>query len=263
MKSVLHVHSTYSDGEFTLPELKEIFQEDGCSIVGITDHADSFDPAKLSNYIQECQSLSDDRFSFFCGLEYTCDQNMHILGYGSTALAKVTDPQQIIRHIEEHGGISVIAHPKDSMFPWIESFSTLPFGIETWNSKYDGQYAPRPRTFELLQRLRARRPEMRAFYGQDLHWHHQFRGLFNNIQCASLHRSDVMNALRSGNYFGLKADLELPSSGVLPTELSDRFAARHAKSSTMRRFIGAGKKLIDTLGIPTPASLKAQLRRIF
>jgi hypothetical protein len=104
---------------------------------------------------------------------------------------------------------------------------------------------------------------MRAFYGQDLHWQHQFRGLFNNIQCASPQNSDVMNALRSGNYAGLKADLELPSSGIISLELSARFAARHAQSSRLRKFVGFGKKLTDKLGIRTPASLKSQLRRIF
>jgi hypothetical protein len=31
-------------------------------------------------------------------------------------------------------------------------------GIETWNSKYDGRYAPRSGTFALLQRLRQRAP---------------------------------------------------------------------------------------------------------
>lgn len=72
-----------------------------------------------------------------------------------------------------------------------------------------------------------------------------------------------MNALWSGNYVGVKADLELPSSGVISTELSARFAARHAQSSRMRSFLGLGKKLVDALGVRTPASVKSQLRRIF
>ncbi len=58
----------------------------------------------------------------------------------------------------------------------------LPRGLETWNSKYDGRYAPRPGTFDLLLRVRERRPDMLAFFGQDLRWKQQFRGLFTELE---------------------------------------------------------------------------------
>ncbi len=263
LKAALHVHSTYSDGEFTLAELKQLFSADGCSVVGMTDHAESFDHAKLTDYVSECESLSDERFLFLCGLEYGCEPGMHILGYGTTALAQTGAPQRVIRHIEEHQGLAVIAHPKDSMFPWIESFVILPGGIETWNSKYDGRYAPRPGTFELLRRLRARRSDMRAFYGQDLHWKKQFRGLFTELQCDTLDRREVLRALASGEYSGVKGHLRLPSSGELEPKLADQFAAMHARSDKMRNVLKAGKRAIDRLGIAAPASIKAQLRRLF
>jgi len=263
LKAALHVHSTYSDGEFTLAELKRIFGDLGCLVVGITDHDDSFDEIKLANYMRECTALSDERFLFLCGLEYRCEQEMHILGYGCTELARTQDPQKIIRHIEESGGLAVIAHPKDSMFPWIESFAVLPGGIETWNTKYDGRYAPRPGTFELLRRLQARRSGMSAFYGQDMHWKKQFRGLFTELQCDSLDRSEILNTLAAGKYSGIKADLRLPSTGDLAPELAAQFAARHAQSDKMRNFLQAGKKAIDKLGITPPASIKSHLRKIF
>jgi hypothetical protein len=263
LKAALHAHSTYSDGEFTLSEIKHIFSGHGCSVICMTDHAESFDEPKLTDYIHECAALSDEQFSFVCGLEYECEQRMHILGYGATALARAKDPQRVIRHIEEHGGLAVVAHPKDTMFPWIESFDVLPLGIETWNSKYDGRYAPRPATFDLLLRLRNRRPDMRAFYGQDLHWKKQFRGLFTQLECDSRTREAVLGALSAGAYSGLKDDLQLPSSGELSPELSARFAAQHAKSDLIRSLLKGSKKAIDSLGITVPASIKAQLRRIF
>lgn len=263
LKAVLHAHSTYSDGEFTLPEIKRIFSKEGCAVVCMTDHAESFDPAKLAEYIRECSALSDRHFIFVCGLEYECEQGMHILGYGATALARTKQPQEVIRHIEDQGGVSVIAHPKDAMFSWIESFEALPLGIETWNSKYDGRYAPRPGTFDLLLRLRQRRPGMKAFYGQDLHWKKQFHGLFTELDCDSPIREAVLGALAAGAFSGVKGDLRLPSSGELPGELAERFAAQHSKSARIRKFLKAGKKTIDSLGIAVPASVKAQLRRIF
>jgi hypothetical protein len=263
VKAVLHAHSTYSDGEFTLSEIKQTFSEQGCSGICMTDHAESFDEARLAAYVRECATLSDEQFSFVCGLEYECEQRLHILGLGVTALAHTKDPQRVIRHIEEHGGLAVVAHPKNSMFPWIESFDVLPLGIETWNSKYDGRYAPRPATFDLLLRLRHRRPGMRAFYGQDLHWRKQFRGLFTQLECASCTPQAILGALSAGAYTGVKDDLQLPSSGELSPELAGRFAAQHARSDRIRSFFKTGKKAIDSLGIPVPASIKAQLRRIF
>lgn len=262
-RGATHCHSTYSDGEFTLTELREMFIASGFDFVCMTDHAEFFTEQQLKLYVAECEALSDERFRFIAGLEYECERRMHILGYGVTRLAGTTDPQEVIRHIEREGGISVIAHPMDTMFPWIETFDVLPRGIETWNSKYDGRYAPRPGTFQLLQRLQQRRPEMRAFYGTDLHWKKQFRGLSNQLNSKSTRRSDVLAAFSEGLYAGVKGDLELPSSGRLPDSLMRRFASTNARYHRLRSLIKNTKKLSGRLGKKLPAPIKAQLRRIF
>jgi len=259
----MHVHSTYSDGEFTLAELRRIFLDDGCAFVCMTDHAEYFDPDRLRQYLAECQALSDDKFLFVAGLEYSCDQRMHILGYGATRRVDSQDPQTVIHHIEELGAVSVIAHPNNAFFEWIEKFETLPRGIETWNTKYDGRYAPRPETFALLQRLRERKPEMRAFYGQDLHWKKQFRGIFLQLDSGSADAQGVIAALTNGAYVGLKGELKLPSSGILGPELLAKFANTHASSHRMRQWMKQGKQILDRAGIRVPESVKAQLRRIF
>jgi hypothetical protein len=263
LKGAMHVHSTYSDGEFTLAELRRVFQDDGCAFVCMTDHAEYFDPDRLRQYMDECQALSDDKFLFVAGLEYTCDQGMHILGYGATRRVDSQDPQTVIRHIEKLGAVSVIAHPKNDFFEWIEKFETLPRGIETWNTKYDGRYAPRPETFALLQRLRERKPEMHAFYGQDLHWKKQFRGIFVQLESDRADPQSVLAALTNGAYVGLKGELHLPSSGILDQELLSKFANTHASSRRMRQWMKQGKQMLDRAGIRVPESVKAQLRRIF
>ena len=80
---VLHLHSTYSDGEFSLAELRRLFCAAGCRFACVTDHADAFDSdGQLDAYRRECDALSDDRFRFIAGLEYTCVDRMHVLGYG-------------------------------------------------------------------------------------------------------------------------------------------------------------------------------------
>jgi hypothetical protein len=263
LKGALHAHSTYSDGEFTLPELREIYLSEGCSFLCMTDHAEYFDQVAIERYVSECDALSDKTFRLVAGLEYRCERDMHILGYCATKLTQSSDPQEVIRHIAAQQAVAVIAHPRNDFFPWIEGFDTLPLGIETWNTKYDGRYAPRPGTFALLRRLQQRSPEMHAFYGQDLHWKKQFRGLRVVLDCDSLDLSAILAALSAGKYTGEKDDLQLPSSGVLPEAVLEEFGRVQERSHRMWRFLKNSKQTLDRLGIRVPASLKAQLRRIF
>jgi len=263
MKGALHVHSTYSDGEFTLPELRRAYIADGCSFVCMNDHAEYFDCDSVKAYAQDLQENSDEQFCFVMGLEYECERRMHILGYGASAVASSKDPQAVIRHIESQGATSVIAHPKDEFFPWIETFNTLPKGIETWNSKYDGRYAPRPGTFALLQRLRQRAPQMQAFYGQDLHWKKQYRGLFVALECDKPEPAPILSALAAGKYEAVKDELHLPSTGILPDALLAEFGKVHQRSNRIWQFFKGGTATLDRLGIHVPEALKAQLRRIF
>jgi hypothetical protein len=265
LQGALHIHSTYSDGEFSLAELRALFLDAGCRFACVTDHADAFadDDARLDAYRRECESRSDKRFRFIAGLEYTCVDRMHVLGYGVTTPIDSADPEEVIRRIRELGGLAVIAHPKDTAFSPIERFDPLPDGIEVWNSKYDGRYAPRPGTFALLARARARRSDVRAFYGQDLHWRRQYRGLFVMAGADSLDRAAILSALGEGRFSGLKEDLKLPSDGVLAPSILAAFERRHERSQRMRAWMRRVKIWIEHAGLGVPRPIKAQLRRIF
>lgn len=263
LRGVMHIHSTYSDGEFTLAELRDIFLAQGLRFAFMSDHAEFFNQQSIQAYVAECESLSDERLRFVAGLEYRCERNMHILGYGAIQLAQTADPQEIIRYIDSQGALSVIAHPKDEHFPWIEEFAQLPLGIEVWNSKYDGRYAPRPATFALLQRLQKRQRAMLAFFGQDLHWKKQFRGLSVDLQCDRAESGALLGATGRGDFCGQAGDYSLPSSGVVPEDLLLQFGRKHARSYRMRRFLKSGKQALDRARISVPDSLKAQLRKLF
>jgi hypothetical protein len=263
IKGVLHLHSTWSDGDLTIPELRDVFVEAGCRFACITDHADWLDDDRLAAYRAECAAYSDGRFRFVPSLEYSCVDRMHVLGYGVTAPIRSMDPETVIRHIQAAGGLAVVAHPKDTAFPMIESFDALPDGIEVWNSKYDGRYAPRPGTFALLARLRTRRPTMRAYYGQDLHWRRQYRGLYCYVEAEQPEPSAILEALASGAYAGMKDDLVLPSDGVLAPSLLAAFERAQRRTQAMRSVVRRTKRWADGLGVPMPAGVKAQLRRIF
>jgi len=263
LKTAIHCHSTYSDGEFTLAELREVFTAAGYDAVCMTDHAEWFDKNKLQAYVDECEGLSDERFRFIAGLEFECDRRMHILGYGVTSLTDALDPQMVINHIENLGGVSVIAHPGDGMFDWIESFDVLPSGIETWNSKYDGPLAPRPRTFELLNRLQQRKPEMNAYYGQDLHWRKQYRGLFNLIDAPSSTQTPLLEAFRQGMYKGQTEGTDLAANGLLPRSLLANYEIASARYMKKLGRFKKMKKLSGRFGQQLPAPIKSRIRKLF
>lgn len=263
LKSALHVHSKYSDGEFSLPELRDKFLAAGCEVVFMADHADAFHVGRLLEYVHECQQHSDERFLFVPGLEFGCARRMHVVGFGVTELLDSDDPELVISHIREHQGVAVIAHPPEALFEWIESFEVLPDGIEGWNSKYDGRYAPRPSTFDLIERLKRRRPALKAFYGQDLHWRRQYAGLFTRIDVALADPTLLLAALVDGHFEGVKDSLLLPSSGSISSSLRSDFARISRRS---RRFRGAVKGMRGLMGglvNAIPSSIKAQLRRFF
>ncbi len=258
----LHLHSTYSDGEFSLAELREVLVEAGCRFACVTDHAEAFDAAKLAAYRRDCEQRSDSRFVIIPSLEYRCENRMHILGYGSTEPIDSTDPEAVVTAIRRNGGIAVIAHPYDEAFGAIEGLEPLPDGIEVWNSKYDGQYAPRPATFALLSRLQQRRPEMHAFYGIDLHWRHQFRSLFVEAACETMEATEIMKALRRGDYCGVKSGMRLRADGVVASDVMARFQTVHARSARMRRWAGVVKSLVERVAAFVPPPVRRYVNRV-
>lgn len=262
MKGVLHVHSTYSDGELSLPELRREYERRGYRFACLTDHAEHLDDRGVAAYRAECDDLSDDRFRFIAGLEYECPGRMHILGLGTTALIDTRDPQALIREIALNGGISVIAHPRTQDFGIIRALAQPADGIEVWNSKYDGRYAPRAETFALVREVREEFPRVRAFYGQDLHFRNQYMGLHVEVS-SSLDALAIVEALRAGDHVGRTEQLELAPDGTLDPLLGERFMRAHSRALQVRRLAGRAKALLDRAGLGVPQGVKTQLRRLF
>jgi predicted metal-dependent phosphoesterase TrpH len=263
LRGAIHIHSTYSDGDLTLPELRDRYAALGCSFLAMTDHAESFTGDSLRRYAAECEELSTPNFAMVAGLEFGCLDRMHVLGLGVTALAPSKDPQEVFGHVARHEGVSVIAHPMDTAFSWIESFAVPPAGIEVWNSKYDGRYAPRVATFDLVARLRKRWPGLRAFYGQDLHWRRQFHQLFVDVDAARPARAEILSAFARGAFEAVKGRWRLRSDGRLTDAQRAVFRDAHERSERIRGFVKKARGLVAKWGVPVPPGMKAQLRRIF
>jgi hypothetical protein len=263
MKGVVHVHSTYSDGELTLAELRAAYVAHGYRFCCLTDHAEFLDADKVRAYEAECARLSDASFLFVPGLEYECPERMHILGLGTTTLHATRVPEDVIDAIERESGLSIVAHPRTQDFERIEALARLATGIEAWNSKYDGRYAPRTETFALARRLRERDAGVRALYGQDLHFRRQYMGLHLELADATLDRAGIIAALRAGRYVAVNGNVRLGPDGTLAPELAARFDQLHQRTRRMRRLAGSTKALLDALGLTLPPRLKTQLRRLF
>ena len=263
LDGIIHVHSTYSDGELTLAELRDALRGDGYRFVCMADHAEAFDTGKVERYLAECAALSDSEFFFVPGLEFECERRLHIVGYGCTRLAPSTNPEKVIAHIGSAGGLAVIAHPPDVHFAWLDNLPVRPHGLEVWNSKYDGRYAPRPSTFELLRRWQTGATPVRAFYGVDLHWRKQFRGLGCRVFAASPDGAGVLGALASDRYAGVYGTLLLPPSGEVDPVWLAQAGRRNRRYSGFRRLVKGAKRLLDKAGLRVPPALKAEIRRWF
>ena len=75
-KSEIHMHSTYSDGEFSPQELVDIASKNGVSIISLTDH-DTFEG--IEEFVAAGQAAGIDAFP---GIEMTTrfrDFNVHLL----------------------------------------------------------------------------------------------------------------------------------------------------------------------------------------
>jgi predicted metal-dependent phosphoesterase TrpH len=96
LRAAMHLHSTFSDGEFTMPELRDVFAEAGCGVILMADHADAFDEVAVDRYRAMAQSLSTTKLQVIPGLEFGCERRMHIVGYGCTTLTQSIDPQEVI-----------------------------------------------------------------------------------------------------------------------------------------------------------------------
>ena len=263
LDGILHVHSTYSDGELSLAELRDALRRDGYRFVCMADHAEAFDTGKVERYLAECAQLSDSEFFFVPGLEFECERRLHIVGYGCTRLASSTNPEDVIAHIGSTGGLAVIAHPPDAHFSWLESLAVRPYGLEVWNSKYDGRYGPRPSTFGLLRNWRTGANPVQAFYGVDLHWRKQFRGLGCRVFEASADRAGVLGALAAGRYAGTHEALLLPPSGEVDPGWLAQAGRRNRRYSGFRKLMKGAKRLLDKAGLRVPPGVKSEIRRWF
>ena len=98
VKSEIHMHSTFSDGEYSPAGLVDIARKNGVSILSLTDH-DTF--AGIREFLQ---AAGESEVECFPGIEITTsyrDFNLHLLGYFKSAKSILPDLKERVESMTE------------------------------------------------------------------------------------------------------------------------------------------------------------------
>ena len=198
---IMHVHSTYSyDGKNTVEEIAQFYKSKGYSFIFMTEHSDTFNLRLMSRFVQECDRLSNKNFFVIPGIEYTCENNLHLMGLGIRKYQDLVNPIEVAQHIRIENGLSVISHPSRYNYILPNGLEGEIDGVEIWNAIYDGRFIPNHSSISLLQSLRSDYPNLLAFGGQDLHSIKPYPHVRLRISCDKLSEESLLLALRHGKY---------------------------------------------------------------
>lgn len=135
-KGALHMHSTYSDGTKTFPEIIEIAKRCGLDFILFTDHM-TLRP--LDDGLQGWH----DNLLVLVGYEINDRHNKnHYLAFGlDKTLPYDLSAPEYVKQVKEKGGLGILAHPdeirnalpKFPPYPWTEWDLDSFDGIEIWN----------------------------------------------------------------------------------------------------------------------------------
>jgi hypothetical protein len=132
----IHIHSTYSDGTGTVPEIAGIAGEVGLDFLMMTDHHNL-------RAIANGEERWYGKVLVIIGYEINdIDDTNHYLAFGLTEEVDRNLPApEYVTQVKKRGGFGIIAHPDEKRnhlvehppYPWTAWESTDYQGIEIWN----------------------------------------------------------------------------------------------------------------------------------
>jgi len=200
IKGIIHVHTMYShDGELSLSDLAQLCKTSGYKFVIVTEHAEDMTEDSMSEFVHECKLLSDEDLVIIPGLEFICN-GLHILGLGIEKLLQMSDFRTLVNEIHKQGGIAVLAHVSYYKDIPLENLLEVD-GIEVWNSRYDGRYAPKLKCIKTFENLKKHNSNVVGYCGLDLHSYYEFGKLsiIVNIN-EEVDGGVILDALRKGDF---------------------------------------------------------------
>lgn len=213
-KGLIHVHSNFSyDGVHSLSELEEFGRKKGYHFIALTEHSETLNDETMLRYVAECENVSRAGCLIVPGIEFDCENDIHILGLGAERYTSRKDAVEVAQFIKEQNGIAVIAHPKRRNHSVPSALLEVADGIEVWNVAYDGRFVPNTQALRLLEKARDESNGRRrlAFGGQDLHRLTAQSKVETTVAGDHLDKKALLEALGMGDfivsnqYFKLKA----------------------------------------------------------
>ncbi len=252
----MHVHSQYSDGESSLPEIKKQAKGLGMSFVFLADHVSLIeDEAERQEFCEECRRLSDDSFLFVPGFEIATSEGYHMLAYNTEEVMEedVTWRRVVDFYKEKKGVFLALAHASQFSEKPPEEFLKSIDGIEVWNAKYDSKAAPNLKVMKW-----AKDSGLIPLAGSDAHSSFALGKLWVEIETGKLNAEAILDALRKGNF---KA-----SNGSLVIDFEKNYNTRLLLFVFVNAFYYPIRKTVLFLikkGFKPPKILKKIFHRIY
>jgi hypothetical protein len=165
----------------------------------MSEHSDTLNEEKMVLYVQECQRVSGPDCLVVPGIEFTCENNLHLVGLGVQHYTDIKDPIRVAEFIRQRGGIAIIAHPIRYNYQIPKNLIAAVDGVEVWNSVYDGRFVPNDRSLKLLREMRRENKSLLAFGAVDLHHVPHNTKVTMTLPCHELKKKDLLNALKVEN----------------------------------------------------------------
>ena len=230
-KGNVHAHTTISDGTRTPKKLVEIYRDAGYDFLSITDHS----------VVADTRSLGDPGFLLIPGEEICVGRShagtlYHLVALGVdetlpfTDFDRELDPQRVVDHINEIGGITILAHPYWSGLSHRDMMELDRYhGVEIYNTSceyerntglsaahVDGVIAAgrRPTIYAVDDHHGADRPTMPL----------DACGAWINVKAASLSRGSIMKSIKDGLFYSSTGpeikNMAIRDDGVVTVECS-------------------------------------------
>ncbi len=135
-QGIIHVHSTYSDGTKSIPEIADIANELDLDFLILTDHN------TLKPKYDGLEGWYDKVLvGIGCELNDASDQNHYLSFDIDQEVDENLSPHEYVEKVKELGGFGIIAHPDENRssmpeyppYPWTIWESEGFDGIEIWN----------------------------------------------------------------------------------------------------------------------------------
>ena len=251
-KANLHCHTTVSDGKCTPQQIKDMYKANGYSIVAFTDH----------NTLVNHSTLNDENFLAINSLEvgvteeipnesFTKCKCYHLNLFSTDPNITETPPtmrgmnyhntdaiNEYIKARVDEGFLVSYNHPYWSMQTY-DDYSKLKgcFAMEIFNNGCevtDGYYGYNPQVYDEMLRASGKVGNLFCLSTDDnhnnpVHAVSDSFGGFVMIESPSLNYSNIMNALKSGNFYS--------SQGPEIYEISIEDSNLHVKCSEVKTIV--------------------------